>query len=192
MAKQTIDKNTIANEAYRLAVRTGLSSLGIREVALACGVSVGTIYNYFPSKGDLVAEVIARFWQSSLADVACNPEADEDFVVYVERIYDALRTALAEFRSDWLPEIRALALSGEAVGHERERKVFGHMAKGLASVLAADPRVDMERIGGVDAAQLCRFVLESMLDSLSKGASDCRVLLALLRAALYDGKVEAA
>lgn len=192
MAKRTIDKKTIADEAYRLAVRTGLSSLGVREVALACGVSVGTIYNYFPSKTDIVAEVIAQFWQNSLADAACNPEPEEDFVAYVERVYDALRTAFAEFRSDWLPEIRALALGGEAVGHERERQVLDHMATGLALVLARDPGADPKRIEPVDAAELCRFALESMVDSLSRGIPDCRVLAGLLRAALYEGKAKAA
>ena len=192
MARQTIDTQAIVDTAYRLATREGLSSLGIREVAGACGVSVGTIYNHFPSKPDLVAEVIARFWQNSLADAACSPEEGEDFVDYVGRVYQAMRVALAAFRSDWLPEIRALALRGETVGHTREQQVFNHMAGGLASVLAGDSQADSDRIEGVDAEDVCRFVLESMLDALSEGASDCRVLLALLRAALYETKGEVA
>ncbi|WP_180326732.1 TetR/AcrR family transcriptional regulator [Raoultibacter phocaeensis] len=192
MARQTIDRHAIAESAFKLASEKGLSSLGIREVALSCGVSVGTIYNHFPSKPDLVAEVVARFWQNSLSDAACRPERGEDFVAYVERVFEAMHEALAAFRSDWLPEVRALALRGEAVGHERERQVFAHMEEGLATVLADDPCADARRLGCVDAQDLCRFVLESMLDALSEGSQNICVLAALLRAALYEGKGEVA
>lgn len=185
MARQTIEREALVQEAYRLAAEGGLASIGIREVAAACGVSVGTIYNHFPAKSDLVAEVVAVFWRDSLALESCSPRPDEDFVCYVGRVYAAMRVTLAEFRSDWLPEIRALALRGEPVGHDRERLVFDHMRAGLVSVLARDPKADVSRLSNVDADELCAFVLESMMSSLSDGMSTCHVLSAILRAALY-------
>lgn len=188
MARQTIDKQAIVEAAYRMASENGLSSLGIREVATACGVSVGTIYNHVASKGGLIAEVVAMFWRNSLAAAACHPLDDEDFVEYVERVFEAMRDALAAFRSDWLPEIRAMMLRGEAVGHEREKQVFAHMGDGLARVLESDPNADVSRLGALTSEELCGFVLDSMLAALSEGASDCRVLAALLRASLYDSK----
>lgn len=186
MAYRTIDKETIVDTAYRMASVSGLSALGIREVASACGVSVGTIYNYVSSKEGLIAEVVALFWRNSLAEAACSPEDGEDFVAYVERVFEAMRIAFAAFRSDWLPEIRAMMLKGEAVVHEREQQVFGHAVEGLARVLESDPRVDADRLGEVSADELCGFVLESMLSSLSERARDCKVLASVLRAALYD------
>ena len=49
MARQGVDRAAIAEAAYALAEERGLAGLGIRSVAEACGVSVGTIYNYFPT-----------------------------------------------------------------------------------------------------------------------------------------------
>ena len=42
MARQGIDRAAIAEAAYALAEERGLAGLGIRSVAEACGVSVGT------------------------------------------------------------------------------------------------------------------------------------------------------
>ena len=188
MARQAIDKQAIIDAAYLMTSEKGLASLGIREVAAVCNVSVGTIYNHVSSKGGLVAEVVALFWRNSLSEAACSPLAGEDYVEYVCRVYEAMRVALAAFRSDWLPEIRAMMLRGEAVGHEREKQVFAHMAAGLKRVLLADAGADLGRLVGTDADELCSFVLETMLAQLSEGSADCRVLAALLRAALYESK----
>lgn len=43
-------------------VHEGYSALTIRSVAEACGVAVGTIYNYFPSKEELVKSVMTDDW----------------------------------------------------------------------------------------------------------------------------------
>lgn len=46
-------------EASRELVRSqGWSSISVRSVAAACDVSVGSIYNYFDSKTDLVAATV--------------------------------------------------------------------------------------------------------------------------------------
>ena len=46
--------------------------ISIRSVAAACGVSVGSIYNYFQSKTDLVAATVESIW----ADIFHTPAED--------------------------------------------------------------------------------------------------------------------
>ncbi|MEF9925366.1 MAG: TetR/AcrR family transcriptional regulator, partial [Raoultibacter sp.] len=60
--RKLIDKQAIQDAAYALAESEGLAALSIRSVASACGVSVGSIYNYYPTKDALLVDVIARFW----------------------------------------------------------------------------------------------------------------------------------
>lgn len=40
----------------------GWSAVSIRAVAAACGVSVGSIYNYFDSKAALVGATVESVW----------------------------------------------------------------------------------------------------------------------------------
>lgn len=47
-------KEQILQTSRELIRQQGWSTVSIRSVAAACGVSVGSIYNYFDSKAELV------------------------------------------------------------------------------------------------------------------------------------------
>lgn len=64
--KAIISKDNILEVAFAIASEKGLVGLGIREVADACSVSVGSVYNYFPSKAHLISEVVGRYWEQAL------------------------------------------------------------------------------------------------------------------------------
>ncbi len=59
----------LTQEARRQVQEQGYSALTIRSVATACGVGVGTVYNYFASKDALVAAFMLEDWQRSMAIV---------------------------------------------------------------------------------------------------------------------------
>ncbi|MGB6090211.1 MAG: TetR/AcrR family transcriptional regulator, partial [Candidatus Binataceae bacterium] len=50
----------IVRAASRLFVRPGYSSTAMEVVASKAGLAVGTIYNYFPSKPDLLLAIVRR------------------------------------------------------------------------------------------------------------------------------------
>ena len=52
----------LAEEARRQITESGYSAMTIRSVAKACGVGVGTVYNYYPSKDALVAQFMLEDW----------------------------------------------------------------------------------------------------------------------------------
>jgi len=57
MPKQVIDRESLVSQAYAIASRDGISSLSVRKLASACGIAVGSVYGYFPTKADLTAAV---------------------------------------------------------------------------------------------------------------------------------------
>lgn len=56
----------LANAKTELLAK-GYDSLTIRSVAKSCGIAVGTMYNYFPSKEMLAAEVMLTDWLAALS-----------------------------------------------------------------------------------------------------------------------------
>ena len=56
-------KEEILKTSRELIRQQGWSSVSIRSVAAACGVSVGSIYNYFDSKAALLSETVSSVWQ---------------------------------------------------------------------------------------------------------------------------------
>lgn len=64
-------------ETRRQLGEVGYSSITVRSVASAVGVGVGTLYNYFSSKDELVAECMLEAWTTLIAkmrkDIEDNP-----------------------------------------------------------------------------------------------------------------------
>ena len=92
-------KNKLMDEA-RLQVRTnGYSATTIRSVASACGVGVGTVYNYFSSKDELLAAYMLEDWTHCMAEI-CAVSSASDTPEAVERcIYDQLTLYVAQHKS---------------------------------------------------------------------------------------------
>ena len=85
MPKQVIDRESLVSQAYAIASRDGISSLSVRKLASACGIAVGSVYGYFPTKADLTAAVLTRFFEENLSEELCVVRPGERFTSYVRR-----------------------------------------------------------------------------------------------------------
>ena len=186
MPKQVIDRDKLVAQAYAIASRDGISALSVRKVAAACGIAVGSVYGYFPTKADLTAAVLTRFFDENLSDELCAVRPGERFTSYVRRFREALCAARADMSVDWFAEMRRLpAIEQEALETVRA-PMLAHIERGLARVLDADEAVDRSRlVGPLGAERLCRYVLRSIFASLTEGG-ECETLFALLDVSLYD------
>ena len=59
-------RRQLMNAARRQVAEEGYANTTIRSVAGECGVGVGTVYNYFPSKDMLIAAFMLEDWQACL------------------------------------------------------------------------------------------------------------------------------
>lgn len=184
--KPVINKQQILDTAFDIACTSGLSGLSIRGIASACNVAIGTVYNYFPTKHDLINDVVGRFWNEALADRMPSAKTGDDFVSFCQELARQLSEALAKFRDDWLTEIAALDAHGIASARKREESCFAHIRSGLAVALGQDSKVAHDRLQGALAPdKLCAFIWDSMLSSIKQGDPACETLFALLRRVLY-------
>ena len=190
MPKQVIDRDQLIDEAYQIASNDGISALSVRKVATACGIAVGSVYGYFPTKADLTAAVLTRFFGEHLSDELCAVRPGERFTSYVRRFREALCAARTDMSLDWFAEMRRLPGAEQEALEAVRAPMLAHIERGLARVLDADEAVDRSRlVGPLSAERLCRYVLRSIFASLMDGG-ESETLLALLDAALYDEPAE--
>ena len=76
-------KEEILKTSRELMQQQGWSAVNIRSVAAACGVSVGSIYNYFSSKTELVGAIVESVW----CEIFHRPED--------EAVFQDIRTCIA-------------------------------------------------------------------------------------------------
>lgn len=78
-------KEALLEASRAMAAEKGPSSVNIRALAKRCGVAVGSVYNYFPSKAALLAETVAGVWADifHMAEGAAVPTGFSDSVVWL-------------------------------------------------------------------------------------------------------------
>ena len=81
----------LKEEAARQVLESGYAAVTIRSVAKACGVGVGTVYNYYPSKEMLIASFMLEDWQSAMAQINRCAENAKEAAAVMQIIYDQLQ-----------------------------------------------------------------------------------------------------
>ena len=61
--------------------KQGYAKTTIRSVASACGLGVGTVYNYFKSKDMLIASFMLEDWQECLLEIKSRVTSDRECIV---------------------------------------------------------------------------------------------------------------
>ena len=84
-------ENRLIEEARKQVEEAGYGAMTIRSVAKGCGVGVGTVYNYFPSKDALVASWLLPDWKDCIAAIRASGRDSDDAAPVVRCIYDQLQ-----------------------------------------------------------------------------------------------------
>lgn len=186
MTETATSREALLEAACRIAEEHGLAALSVRGLAGACGVSVGTVYNHFPSKAALSVAAVELFFRRAFYEGFCHPAPQECFLAYCRRLHAAATGVLEGFRATWLKGAAALPEAEALAAHAREAAQLDHMLRGLEEVFAHDPLIDRAALpAGVDGPAVCRLVLDTLLGDLRCGCDETPTLLWALGQALY-------
>lgn len=131
-------KQLILEKSKEILINEGYSKLSMRNVAKACDIALGTIYNYYPTKKDLVMAMMEGYWEEyfHLLDKIMNSE--KDFYVKLNDIFINLDHFTKKFKKMWLrPEFYATPEFVET-GVEREYVYFEGLIKRFEALLISE------------------------------------------------------
>lgn len=154
-------RETLLTEARRMLLTDGGRALTIRSVAAACHVAVGTVYNYFRSKDELMAFVILEDWQQTLTGMREGTADAPDVLSGLRCVYDRLTAFEDLYRDAW----RTYAASNDAIRqlHLRHGLLVGQLAEIIAALLTRHRSLWTEH--------LPVFLAETLLTAASRGGS---------------------
>ena len=102
----------LAEEARRQIEESGYAAMTIRSVAKGCGVGVGTVYNYYPSKEALVATFMLADWKVCVDCIqACANDAQEAEAV-LRTMYEKLRLFMEQYDPIFRDESAVASFTG--------------------------------------------------------------------------------
>ena len=162
----------------------GVSALNMRAVAERCHVALGSLYNYFPSKDDLLTAAVESVWEDIFREM--QPEPGMGFAAYVLWLFERLKGGAGPYGG--FLTAHALSLSGGARDRARGMmaRQLGRLREELLEVLARDPLVQRGAFNeGFRADAFVEFVLSSLLALLTRESDSYAVLAEMIRRTLY-------
>ena len=161
-------RERLLEEARKQVMTNGYSSLTIRSAAKACGVSVGTVYNYFSSKDMLVAGFMLKDWKVCLEEIHAECEAE---AVTMQQVLTCICKVLADFTSKYTVLFRdknagvsfAVNLQG------RHKLLRSQIAEPILKVLERNDRIYGKNL--VSLEFLAEFLAENVLTWTVAGRS---------------------
>ncbi len=141
-------KTRLLAEARRQIAENGYAGTTIRSVAAKCGIAVGTVYNYFPSKDVLIASFMAQDWAECINGIRALPTSD------AKALLGGIYSGIIGFSRSH----SALFSDPEA-----EKVFFSVVSKRHAQLREQIARVILPVCSGENAAFKATFIAEAVL-----------------------------
>ncbi|KGK89505.1 TetR/AcrR family transcriptional regulator [Clostridium sp. HMP27] len=181
------NKDIILSAAKDIAASQGITKMDIRSVAKQSGIAIGTVYNYFPSKGDLLVAVIEDFWEGAFSNVDWQGLAYNDFYSNLEVIYDLLYVYLHKFKENWLDQLSLLKTQEKLFGKQKQNEYFKKMYSRIITLMDMDNDLrDYPWNHIVSKERTAQFIFENMLMMLRKDEKDMKFLTIILKRILCN------
>ena len=179
-------KEEILQTSRELIRQQGWSAVSIRSVAAACGVSVGSIYNYFDSKADLVAATVESVW----AEIFHRPQdvaVFEDILACVAWMYQRMAYGCERYPGFFTLHSLGFMREDKSDGKRRMQQTWHHILNGLCAVLQKDAKIRADAFTPQFTAEKFAEVLFSlMLSALLQQNYDPSAVLEIIRRTLYS------
>lgn len=95
-------REAILEHAKKIVLKDGYDQLTIRNVAKDAEVSIGTVYNYFPTKRDLMVQLLEDYWNSYLITIDEIDMKHQDMYDKLHEFYKELEVFVKDFREIWV------------------------------------------------------------------------------------------
>ena len=83
-------QDRLIGEAKKQISQNGYGAVTIRSIAGGCGVGVGTVYNYFPSKEALIATFLLEDWRGCVGEIEVTAAHTDEPSAIALCIYEQL------------------------------------------------------------------------------------------------------
>ena len=178
-------KEEILKNSRELIREKGWAAVSIRSVASACGVSVGSIYNYYDSKAELISATVESVW----CEIFHRPQDEavfQDVQTCVKWMYERMAYGYEQYPGFFTLHSLGFMQEDKADGKRHMQQVWHHILNGLCTVLQQDAKIRPGAFNEQFTVEKFADVLFSlMLSALLRQDYDPAAVLEIVRRTLY-------
>lgn len=178
-------REAILAASRKLVIEQGIDSVNMRTVATACGVAVGSVYNYFPSKADLLTATVKEVWQDIFHD-SNQQHLSWSFIDNVAYLFTNIQKGCREYPGFFTLHAVSFAAEEKEKGRKMMEQYFEHIKYNMLDVLNKDSKVRNDAFDeSLSPSQLVDLVFSLLVSLLLLGNDDCSPLLEMIRRSIY-------
>ncbi len=178
-------KEELLKTSRELIQQQGWSAVSIRSVASACGVSVGSIYNYFDSKAALMSATVESVWH----EIFHQPEDEaifQDTLSCITWMYERMEYGRRQYPGFFTLHSLGFMQEDKLDGKRRMQQTWQHILDGLCSVLRRDANIRPDAFSEqFTVEQFADILFSLMLSALLRQDYNPDAVLEIVRRILY-------
>lgn len=156
-------KNLILEQARTVLEKQGCAKLNMRQLAKLSGVSVGTVYNYFPTKKDLVTILMIEYWDRYYNRLDVIDREETDFYVKLRRIFEELTVFVGTFKEVWLKVTDEVI---ESINQDRqgEKDFLDKLIIRLGEIIEQEDNISLKLAAlNLEVHDLAQFIFSNLI-----------------------------
>ena len=185
MNKSVTSKEEILKASRELIRTKGWSAVNIRNVAMMCNVSVGSIYNYFESKTELSGAAVESIW----CEIFRRPDSEEifeDIESCIAWIYDCMEKGCKKYPSFFTLHSLGFMEQDKQNGRLKMQETWQHIMDSLCIVLKNDSKIRSDAFNDdFTPEKFAELLFSLMLSALLRQDYDYSAVIKIIRRTLY-------
>lgn len=178
-------KEMILFESRKIVMEKGISAINMRTVANACGVAVGSIYNYFPSKTELISATVEDVWK----DIFHMSGDSFEFISFTDCLlwlFESIKKGCKKYPGFFTLHSMSFASEDKAKGRQMMEHYFGHIKQSLLNVLEHDTNVRSDAFNDIlTADEFVNLIFTTFTSMLLQKQDHCKTLLEMVSRCIY-------
>lgn len=186
MNKMVTSRDELLKYAKEIVVENGIDKLNIRYLAQKSGIATGSVYNYFPSKADLIFSLVEDFWKTIFKPEEFNLHDNTSFVNFIEELYNSFSKHLNKFRDVYTGQLTLMKSSDKYIGKQIEQQYLNLVHGCIRDAIDIDTSIkDNVWTEKFTKDEFSKFVFDNIFFMLINGKTNCEYLKEVINKILY-------
>lgn len=181
MNKKVTSKEELLIKAKELVKEGGLKNLDMRKIASKSNIALGSTYNYFESKSDLINQTIESIFKEVMSNSYSFFTSDS----FIDTTYN-LYISIKELSTKYPSFIKDHTIYASKDGYEIMNKYLTHIKLNLLNVLKKDSKVDETAFNNVLTKEgYVTFIFNNLNQALTQDNYNIDLLIEVIKKTIY-------